>query len=148
MMSFFSKGSNGQNNRGKGNWHRGHKRPRFFIHFDANPQELNHLFQVGFFNLVGHKILHHRPERPPFQPPQNFPGILVPPHVSMQAKPPTNDDWQEIDNQHVSHRHGWPTISLPLPPPPPPVNPNAQIFHDVSPVQSSHASKRLKTDIL
>jgi hypothetical protein len=30
---------------------------------------------------------------------------------------------------------------------PPPVNPNAQISHVVSPVQSSHANKKLKTDI-
>jgi hypothetical protein len=49
---------------------------RFSIHFDVDPQELNQLFQAGFFNLVGHGILHPRPDRPPFQPPQNFPGIL------------------------------------------------------------------------
>jgi hypothetical protein len=35
-------------------------------------------------------------------------------------------------------------MSFPLPPP---VNTNVQIFHVVSPVQSSHASKRLKIDI-
>ena len=35
-------------------------------------------------------------------------------------------------------------MSLPLPPP---VNPNVQISHVDSPVQSSHASKRLKTDV-
>jgi hypothetical protein len=62
-------------------------------------------------------------------------------------KPPTNDDWQEIVNQPASHRRGWPTISLPLLPPPPPINPYAQISHVVSPMQSSHASKRLKTNV-
>jgi len=35
-------------------------------------------------------------------------------------------------------------MSFPLPPL---VNPNAQIVHVVSPVQSSHTNKRLKTDI-
>jgi hypothetical protein len=35
-------------------------------------------------------------------------------------------------------------LSLPLPPL---VNPNVQIYHDVSPVQYSHTSKRLKIDI-
>jgi hypothetical protein len=57
-MSFFSRGSNGRgNNRGIGNWQRGHKRPWFSIHFDADPHKLNYLFQAGFFNLVGHVIL-------------------------------------------------------------------------------------------
>jgi hypothetical protein len=143
-MRFFSRGNNGRNNRGRGNWNRGHRRPRFSIHFDVDPQELNQLFQVGFFNWVGHGIMHPRPERPPFQPPQNILGILVPPHVSLQPEVPANDGWQEIVHQPVSHHRGWPTMSLPLPPP---VNPNVQISHVVSPVQSSHASKRLKTDI-
>jgi hypothetical protein len=64
--------------------------------------------------------------------------------VSFHPEVPTNDGWQEIVNQLVSHHHGWPTISLPLQPP---FNPNVHIVHVVSPVQSSHASKRLKTDI-
>jgi hypothetical protein len=34
-----------------------------------------------------------------------------------------------------------------LPPPPPPFNPNSQADHVASPIQSSHASKRLKTSI-
>jgi hypothetical protein len=38
-------------------------------------------------------------------------------------------------------------ISLLFPPPPPPFNPNTQIDRVTSPVQSSHASKRLKTAI-
>jgi hypothetical protein len=142
-MRFFSRGNNGRNNRGRGNWNRGHRRPRFSIHFDVDPQELNQLFQVGFFNWIGHGIVHPRPERPPFQPPQNIPGILVPPHVSLQPKSP-NDGWKEIVNPPVSHHRGWPTMSFPFPPP---VNPNVHISHVVSPVQSSHASKRLKTDI-
>ena len=57
-MSFFSRGSNGRNNRGKGNWQRGHRKPRFSIHFDVDPQELNQLFQAGFLNLVGHGSFH------------------------------------------------------------------------------------------
>jgi hypothetical protein len=146
-MSFFSRGSNGQNNRGKGNWHRGHRRPQFSIHFDVDSQELNQLFQSGFFNLVGHGILHPRPERPPFQQPQNFLSIPIPPHVSMQPEPPANDGWKEIVNQPTSHLSWLAHCLISLPPPPPPINPNAQISHVVSPVQSSHASKRLKTDI-
>jgi hypothetical protein len=150
-MSFFSRGNNGRGvnrgaNRGN-NWQRGHRRPQFSIHFDVDPQELNQLFQDGFFNLVGHGILQPHTERPPFQPHQNFSGIHVPPHVSMQPEPPANDGWQEIVHQPVAHHHGWPTVSFPLPPPPPPKNPNAQADHVVSPIQSSHASKRLKTDV-
>jgi hypothetical protein len=142
-MSFFSRGSHGRNNRGRGNWNRGPRRPRFSIHFDVDPQELNQLFQVGFFNWIGKGIVQPRPERPPFQP-QNIPGIHVPPHVSMQPEVPANDGWKEIVNPVVSHHRGWPNLSLP---PPPPVNPNVQISPVHSPVQSSHASKRLKTDV-
>jgi hypothetical protein len=87
------------------------------------------------------------PERPPFHPRQNFSGIHVPPHVSMQPEPPANDGWQEIVHQPVAHHHGWPTVSFPLPPPPPPINPNGQVDRVVSPVQSSHARKRLKSVI-
>jgi hypothetical protein len=65
----------------------------------------------------------------------------------MQLEPPSNDGWKEIVHQHVSHHHGWPTVSLPFPPPPPPFIPNAQADRVVSPVQSSHASKRLKSAI-
>jgi hypothetical protein len=46
-----------------------------------------------------------------------------------------------------AHHHGWPTISLPFPPPPPPFNPNSQVNCVASPIQSSHASKRLKIAI-
>jgi hypothetical protein len=66
----------------------------------------------------------------------------------MQPEPPANDGWQEIVHQPVAHHNGWPTLSLPLPPPPPPFNPNAQVDRIVSPAQSSHASKRLKTTML
>jgi hypothetical protein len=144
-MSFFNRGSNDRNNRGRGNWNQGYMRPRFSIHFDVDPQELNQLFQAGFFNLVGHGILHPRPDRPPFQPPQNFPSILVPPHVSLQPEVPANDGWQKNFHQSVSHHRGWPTMSFPLPPP---INPNVQIVHVVSSVQSSHARKILKIVIL
>jgi hypothetical protein len=91
--------------------------------------------------------LQPRPERPPFQPHQNFSGVCVPPHVSMHPEPPINDGWQEVVHQPIVHHHGWPTTSLSFPPPPPSLNQNAKIDHVVSPVQSSHASKRLKTAI-
>jgi hypothetical protein len=64
--------------------------------------------------------------------------------VSLQPKVPANDGWKEIVHQPVSHHRGWPTMSFHLPPP---INPNVQISLVVSPVQSSHASKRLKTDV-
>jgi hypothetical protein len=87
-MSFFSRGNNDQNNRGRVNWNRGHRRPGFSINFDIDPQELNQLFQDGLFNWVGHGIMHPRIERPPFNPPQNVHGILVPPHVSLHPESP------------------------------------------------------------
>jgi hypothetical protein len=79
-MSFFSKGNNSRGaNKDRGNnCQRGHRRPQFSIHFDADPQELNQIFQAGFFNLVGQGILQPRPDRNPFQPHQNFSGICVP----------------------------------------------------------------------
>jgi hypothetical protein len=104
---------------------------------------LNQLFQDGLFNWIGHGIVHPRPERSPFQL-QNIPGILVPPHVSLQPEVPTNDGWKEIVNLTISHHRGWPNMSFPLPPP---VNPNVHISRDDSPFQSSHASKRLKTNV-
>jgi hypothetical protein len=64
--------------------------------------------------------------------------------VSLQPEVPANDGWQEIVNPVFSHHRGWPNISLPLPPP---VNPNVHISHVDSPVQSSHASTRLKIDV-
>jgi hypothetical protein len=64
--------------------------------------------------------------------------------VSLQPEVPTNDGWQEIFHQSISHHCGWPSMQLSLPPP---VNPNVQISRVVSPFQSSRASKRLKTDI-
>jgi hypothetical protein len=90
MMRFFSRGSHGRNNRGRGNWNRGPRRPRFLIHFDANPQELNQLFQESVFNWIGQGVVQPRLERPPFQP-QHGPGILVSPHVSLQPEVPKND---------------------------------------------------------
>jgi hypothetical protein len=68
----------------------------------------------------------------------------VPPHVSLQPEVPANDGWKEIVNLAISHRRGWLNLSLP---PPPPVNRNIQISLVHSPVQSSHASKRLKIDV-
>jgi hypothetical protein len=144
VISFFSKGSNQRgSNRDRGNnWQIGHRRPQFSIHFDVDPQELN-----GFFNLVDQGIMQPIPERPPFHPRQNFSGIHVPPHVSMQPKPPMNDGWQEIFHQPIVHHHGWPTVLLPLPLPPSPINPNAQVDCVVSPKQSSHGRKRIKTNV-
>jgi len=40
-MSFFSRGSQGWGNKGRGNWNRGPRRPRFSIHFDADSKELS-----------------------------------------------------------------------------------------------------------
>jgi hypothetical protein len=65
----------------------------------------------------------------------------------MQQESPANDGWQEIFHQPVFHHHGWPTTSFLLPPPPLPKNQISQADHVVSLVQSSHASKRLKTDV-
>jgi hypothetical protein len=80
-MSFFSLGSHGRGNRGKGNWNRGPRRPRFSIHFDVDSKELGQLFHARFFNWIRQGIVQPRPERPPFQAPQ-APSIPVPPHVS------------------------------------------------------------------
>jgi hypothetical protein len=87
-------------------------------------------------------VVQPRPERPPFQAP-HVPGIPMPPHVSLQLEVLENDGWQEIVHLTVSQHPGWPNLSLPVPPP---IN---QIFQDDpvhSPIQSSHASKRLKTE--
>jgi hypothetical protein len=62
-------------------------------------------------------------------------------------EPPANDSWQDIFHHLVAHHHGWPTISLKFPPPPPSFNPNSQVDRVASLVNSSHASKRLKTAI-
>jgi hypothetical protein len=84
-MSFFNRGIHGRNNRGRGNWNIGPRSPIFSIHFDVDPQELNWLFQDGFFNWIGKGIVQPRLERPPFQS-QNIPGILVLPHVYLQLE--------------------------------------------------------------
>jgi hypothetical protein len=141
-MSFFSRGSHGRGNRGRGNWNRGPRRPRFSIHFDVDSEELGQLFHARFFNWIGQGIVQPRPERPPFQAPQ-APSIPVPPHVSLQPEVPENDGWQEIVHPTVSQHRGWPNLSLPAPPP---LNPIVQAAPNHSPVQSSHASKRLKTE--
>jgi hypothetical protein len=62
---------------------------------------LNHIFQVGFFNLVGQGILQPLPEIPPFQSNHNLSGIPVPPHVSMRPESLANDGWKEIVKQLV-----------------------------------------------
>ena len=141
-MRFFSRGIHGRGNRGRGNWNRGPRRPRFSIHFDADSQELGQLFQAGFLNWNGKGVVQPRPERPPFQPPQ-VPSISVPPHVSLQPEVPENDTWQDIVHPTLSQHRGWPNLSLPAPPP------IKQIFKDApvhSPIQYSHASKRLKIE--
>jgi hypothetical protein len=141
-MIFFSRGIHGWGNRGRGNWNMGPRRPRFSIHFDADSQELIQLFQAGFFNWIGQGVVQPRPERPPFQAP-HVPGIPVPSHVSLQPEVIENDGWQEIVHLVVSQHRGWPNLSLLAPP-----LPFNQIIQDVpthSPIQSSHASKRLKT---
>jgi hypothetical protein len=99
-MNFFNIGSHGRNHRGKGNWNK-----ILSIHFDADPQELNHLFQAGFFNWIGQGVVQPRLKRPPFQP-QHVPGISVPPHVSLQPEVLENDEWQEIVHPTFSHHRG------------------------------------------
>ena len=71
------------------------------------------------------------------------PSIPVPPHVSLQPKVPENNRWKEIVHPVVSQHRGWPNFSLPYPPP---KNQIVQVAPTHSPVQSSHASKRLKTE--
>jgi hypothetical protein len=141
-MRFFSRGSHCRGNRGRGNWNRSPRRPRCSIHFDADSQELGQLFQVGFFKWIGKGVVQHRPKRIPFQAPQ-VPSILVPPHVSLQLEVLENDGWKEIVHPTISQHRGRPNLSLPAPPP---IN---QIVQDAlvhSPIQSSHASKMLKTE--
>jgi hypothetical protein len=105
-------------------------------------KELGELFQVGFFNWIGQGVVQPRPIRPPFQTPQVH-GIPVPLHVSLQPEVPENNGWQEIVHPTVSQHRGWPNLSLPAPPP---INQIVQASLVHSPVQSSHASKRLKTE--
>jgi hypothetical protein len=102
---------------------------------------LSQLFQVGFFNWIGQGVVQTRPKRPPFQAP-HVPGIPVPPHVSLQPEVPEKDRWQEIVHLTVSQHCGWPNLSLLAPPH---VNKIVQAAPFHSPVQSSHAIKRLKT---
>jgi hypothetical protein len=97
-MIFFNRGSHGRNNRGGGNSNRGPRRPRFSIHFDEDPQNLNQLFQAKFFNCIGQGVVQPSPERPPFQP-QHVPAIPVPPHVSLQPEVPGNDGWKRLFTQ-------------------------------------------------
>jgi hypothetical protein len=141
-MRFFIRVSHGRGNLGRGNWNRGPRRPRFSIHFDVDSQELVHLFQDRFFNWIGQGVVQPSPERPPFQDPKS-PSILVPLLVSLQPKVPENDGWQEIVHPTVSQHRGWPNLSLPTPPP---INPIVQVSPVHSPVQSSHARKRLKIE--
>jgi hypothetical protein len=140
-MSFFSRGIHDRGNRGRGKWNRGPRRPRLSIHFDADSQELGQLFQAKFFNWIGKGVVQPRPERPPFQVPQ-APNIFVPPHFSLQPEVPENDGWKEIAHPKVSQHRRWPNLSFlsPLP-----NNQIVQAAHDHLPMQSSHASKILKT---
>jgi hypothetical protein len=67
--SFFSRGSHDRDNRGRGNWNRGPRRPRFSIHFNVDSQVLGQLFQARFFNWIMQGVVQPRPERSPFQAP-------------------------------------------------------------------------------
>jgi hypothetical protein len=87
-MSFFNRGSGGRGNRGRGrrpNEFWGNKRLCFFIHFDVDLDEFNHLLQIGFLNLAGQGAFQPRlpPERPFYQPHNSLYGIPIQPHVSM-----------------------------------------------------------------
>ena len=52
-MSFFSWGSDDRGNRGRGNWNRGPRRPRFSIHFDVDSEELGQLFHARSLTGLG-----------------------------------------------------------------------------------------------
>jgi len=83
-----------------------------------------------------------KPKRIPFQAPQAL-GIPVPPHVSLQLEVPKNDGWQEIFHLTVSKHHVWPNLYLSAPSS---INQIVQVAPIHSPIKSSHASKRLKTE--
>jgi hypothetical protein len=123
-MSFFSRGSGGRGNRGRGRrpndfW--GNKRLHFSIHFDVESEEFNQLLQTSFLNLAGQGDFqpYPPPERPPLQPHPSISGIPIQPHVSLPPEIPTNDGWNEIINPPQHQAQGWPTVHCPLPPPPP-----------------------------
>jgi hypothetical protein len=143
-MSFFSRGSHGRGNKGRGNWNRGPRRPRFSIHFDADSQELGQLFQAMDFSIglgkewsnLGLKGLPSKFRKPPV--------FLCPLMSHCNPRFLKMTDGKILSTQTVSQHRGWPNLSLPTPPPV-----NNQIFQATpahSPVQSSHASKRLKTE--
>jgi hypothetical protein len=87
-------------------------------------------------------VVQPRPERPPLQAPQ-APGIPVPPHISLQPEVPENYGWKEIVHPTISQHRGWLNLCLPAPPP---INKIVQDAPFHSPVESSHASKRLKIE--
>jgi hypothetical protein len=67
----------------------------------------------------------------------------MPPHVSLQPEVLENNVWKEVVHPTVSQHRGWPNLSLPA------SLPISRIFQaslSHSPVQSSHARKRLKTE--
>jgi hypothetical protein len=149
-MSFFSRGSGGRGNMGRGrrpNEFWGNKRLYFSIHFDVDSEEFNQLLQTGFLNLAGQGDFQPRPppKIPPLQPHPNIYGILVPPHVSLPPEIPTNDGWNEIVNPPQHQAQGWPTTSLPLPPPPP----KRSTLHITSEASHAHSTqhplKKLKS---
>jgi hypothetical protein len=67
-MIFFSRGSHDRRNRGRGNWNRGPRRPRFSIHFDADLQELAQLFHLGFLIGLGKEWSNLGPKGLPSKP--------------------------------------------------------------------------------
>jgi hypothetical protein len=100
------------------------------------------LFHAGFFDWIGKGVVQHRLERPPLEAPQ-APGIPVTPNVSLQPEVLKNDGWQEIVHSIVSQHRGWSNSSLPAPLP---INLIVRTAPVHLPVQSSHASKSLKTE--
>jgi hypothetical protein len=94
-MSFFSRGNHGKNNRGWVNWNKG---PRFSIHFDVDPQELNQLFQVGLFKWIGKGIVQPRPERHPYQPQE------IPVNLFLLMCPCNQKSLQMMDGKRLSTR--------------------------------------------
>jgi hypothetical protein len=83
-MIFFSRGSHGRGNRGRGRtpndfWKGGNRTLQFSIQFDVDSEEFNQHLQTGFLNLAKQRAFQSPPplEIPPFHPHPNTFDIPV-----------------------------------------------------------------------